>query len=258
MLRDRPGLGATAGAEHRHLRGLRHLVSPPQIVQANGDRFRGKVSFTAPAADSVADYQNAVARLQVDDAAMKYRADSIEFMLPGLPEQVKAITGVSGVEEWGRWSDANWRRRSTSITSIRCRSASIWCCAPAPTATTSANRFRCASATKSASCRSANRTAPSPCASTTRAARRRSALPAGADRAERERQRRLYAEEAGHRPGVAEGRSGRPRLLIPFTGAVFSLPRPSFRPSFYALLRLTCDGKTPQPRHRAGTSKEKV
>ncbi len=38
---------------------------------------------------------------------MKYRADSIEFMLPGLPEQVKAITGVSGVEEWGRWSDAN-------------------------------------------------------------------------------------------------------------------------------------------------------
>lgn len=28
-------------------------------------------------------------------------------MLPGLPEQVKAITGVSGVEEWGRWSDAN-------------------------------------------------------------------------------------------------------------------------------------------------------
>ena len=75
------------------------LVSPPQIVQANGDRFRGKVSFTAPAADSVADYQNAVARLQVDDAAMKYRADSIEFMLPGMPEQVKAITGVSGVEE---------------------------------------------------------------------------------------------------------------------------------------------------------------
>ncbi|EMJ7586475.1 phosphatidylglycerol--membrane-oligosaccharide glycerophosphotransferase [Serratia marcescens] len=83
------------------------LASPPQIVQASGDRFRGKVSFTAPAADSVADYQNAVARLQVDDAAMKYRADSIEFMLPGLPEQVKAITGVSGVEEWGRWSDAN-------------------------------------------------------------------------------------------------------------------------------------------------------
>jgi len=83
------------------------LASPPQIVQASGERFRSKVSFTAPAADSVADYQNAVARLQVDDAAMKYRADSIEFMLPGLPEQVKAITGVSSVEEWGRWSDAN-------------------------------------------------------------------------------------------------------------------------------------------------------
>jgi phosphoglycerol transferase len=28
-------------------------------------------------------------------------------MLPGLPQQVKAITGVSGVESWGRWSDAN-------------------------------------------------------------------------------------------------------------------------------------------------------
>ena len=38
---------------------------------------------------------------------MKYRADAIEFMLPGMPEQVKAITGVSAVEEWGRWSDAN-------------------------------------------------------------------------------------------------------------------------------------------------------
>ena len=186
------------------------LASPPQIVQASGERFRGKVGFTAPEADSVADYQNAVARLQVDDAAMKYRADSIEFMLPGLPEQVKAITGVSGVEEWGRWSDANLApavdidyvdplpKRFDLV--LRARA----------TATTSANRFRCASATKSASCRSANRTAPSPCASTTRAARRRSALPAGADRAERERQRRLYAEEAGHRPGVAEGRSGRP------------------------------------------------
>ncbi|MEX5716219.1 phosphatidylglycerol--membrane-oligosaccharide glycerophosphotransferase [Serratia ureilytica] len=54
------------------------LASPPQIVQASGERFRGKVNFTGPAADSVADYQNAVARLQVDDAAMKYRADAIE------------------------------------------------------------------------------------------------------------------------------------------------------------------------------------
>ncbi|CAI0847362.1 phosphatidylglycerol--membrane-oligosaccharide glycerophosphotransferase [Serratia entomophila] len=83
------------------------LASPPQVVQATGSRYRGKVSFNSPAADSVAGYQNAVARLQVDDAAMKYRADAIEFMLPGMPEQVKSISGVSGVEDWGRWSDAN-------------------------------------------------------------------------------------------------------------------------------------------------------
>ncbi|CAI0737141.1 MULTISPECIES: phosphatidylglycerol--membrane-oligosaccharide glycerophosphotransferase [Serratia] len=83
------------------------LASPPQIVRATGERFRGKVSFQSPAADSVAGYQDAIARLQVDDAAVKYQAEAIEFMLPGMPEQVKAITGVSGVEDWGRWSDAN-------------------------------------------------------------------------------------------------------------------------------------------------------
>jgi phosphoglycerol transferase len=55
----------------------------------------------------VAAYQNAVERLKVDDAAVKYHADAIAFMLPGMPEQVKAITGVAAVEDWGRWSDAN-------------------------------------------------------------------------------------------------------------------------------------------------------
>ena len=161
------------------------LVSPPQIVQANGDRFRGKVSFTAPAADSVADYQNAVARLQVDDAAMKYRADSIEFMLPGMPEQVKAITGVSGVEEWGRWSDANLApavdidyvdplpKRFDLVLRARAYGNNVG--EPISVRVGDEERF--------VSLGEQDSTVT--CASTTRAARRRSALPAGADRAER-------------------------------------------------------------------------
>ncbi|UNK29942.1 phosphatidylglycerol--membrane-oligosaccharide glycerophosphotransferase [Serratia plymuthica] len=84
-----------------------NLAAPPHIVQAKGGNYRGKVSFTEPAADSVAAYRNAVDKLKVDDAAVKYQADAIAFMLPGMPQQVKAITGVSSVEDWGRWSDAN-------------------------------------------------------------------------------------------------------------------------------------------------------
>ena len=257
MLRDRPGLGATAGAEHRHLR-----TPAPGLAAADRAGQRRSLPRQGELYRPGGGQRRRLSKRRRSPAGGR-RGDEV----PGGQHRVHAARPAGAGEGHhrrfrrrgvGPLVRRQRRRRSTSITSIRCRSASIWCCAPAPTATTSANRFRCASATKSASCRSANRTAPSPCASTTRAARRRSALPAGADRAERERQRRLYAEEAGHRPGVAEGRSGRPRLLIPFTGAVFSLPRPSFRPSFYALLRLTCDGKTPQPRHRAGTSKEKV
>ncbi|MBP1131149.1 phosphoglycerol transferase [Serratia sp. PL17] len=84
-----------------------NLAAPPQIVQAKGGNYRGKVNFSGPEADSVAAYQRAIERLNVDDAAIKYQADAIAFMLPGMPEYVKAITGVSSVEDWGRWSDAN-------------------------------------------------------------------------------------------------------------------------------------------------------
>jgi phosphoglycerol transferase len=83
------------------------LAAPPHIVQAKGGSYRGKIDFKRPPNDSIAAYQSAVDKLKVDDAAVKYHADAIAFMLPGMPEQVKAITGVSSVEDWGRWSDAN-------------------------------------------------------------------------------------------------------------------------------------------------------
>jgi len=45
--------------------------------------------------------------LNIDDSATKYQSQAIVFMLPGLPQQVQAVTGMSDVENWGRWSDAN-------------------------------------------------------------------------------------------------------------------------------------------------------
>ena len=186
------------------------LVSPPQIVQANGDRFRGKVSFTAPAADSVADYQNAVARLQVDDAAMKYRADSIEFMLPGMPEQVKAITGVSGVEEWGRWSDANLApavdidyvdplpKRFDLVLRARAYGNNVG--EPISVRVGDEERFvSLGEQDSTVTLRFDNPRGAQKISITRRRRPSRKSASGG-----------FYAEEAGHRPGVAEGRSGRP------------------------------------------------
>ncbi|SQI43071.1 phosphoglycerol transferase I [Serratia plymuthica] len=152
-----------------------NLAAPPRIVQAKGGNYRGKVSFTEPAADSVAAYRNAVDKLKVDDAAVKYQADAIAFMLPGMPQQVKAITGVSSVEDWGRWSDANLAP-AVNIDYVAPLPPTFDLVLHAePTAKTSVRQSRCAWATKSSSCRSASRTPPSPCASTTPAARKTSA-----------------------------------------------------------------------------------
>jgi phosphoglycerol transferase len=84
-----------------------NLGARPTIVQANGDSFKGKVDFVKDMSGSNAIYQRTVKTLNIDDADTTYKSAAIAFMVPGLPEQVKAIAGVSAVENWGRWSDAN-------------------------------------------------------------------------------------------------------------------------------------------------------
>ncbi|GBU14366.1 OPG periplasmic biosynthetic phosphoglycerol transferases I and II [Enterobacterales bacterium] len=84
-----------------------NLGSKPTIVQATGGVYKGSVDFTKEAAGSQQIYQETVKTLNIDDEQTQYQSPAIAFMLPGLPQQVKAITGVSTVENWGRWSDAN-------------------------------------------------------------------------------------------------------------------------------------------------------
>ncbi len=84
-----------------------NLGARPTIVQANGASFKGKVDFVKDMSGSNAIYPRTVKTLNIDDADTTYKSAAIAFMVPGLPEQVKAIAGVSAVENWGRWSDAN-------------------------------------------------------------------------------------------------------------------------------------------------------
>lgn len=84
-----------------------NLGAKPSIVQVTGATFKGKVDFAKDTSGSNAIYQQTLKTLNIDDEATRYQSPAIAFMVPGLPEQVKAITGVSTVENWGRWSDAN-------------------------------------------------------------------------------------------------------------------------------------------------------
>jgi phosphoglycerol transferase len=52
-------------------------------------------------------FNKSVAMLKVDDNAIRYRADSFIFSVLGAPQNVKAFSGISRPEAWGRWSNAN-------------------------------------------------------------------------------------------------------------------------------------------------------
>ena len=82
------------------------LNAPPLISEVPAGSSKGKISFPAAAGDEQ-QWQQAVSRLNVSDADLKYRADRILFTLPGLPQEVQQVSGLSYVEPWGRWSDAN-------------------------------------------------------------------------------------------------------------------------------------------------------
>ncbi|MCE0825102.1 phosphatidylglycerol--membrane-oligosaccharide glycerophosphotransferase [Buttiauxella sp. A2-C2_NF] len=74
------------------------LIEQPQEQHA--------VEFAKQEIDK-ARYKNTVALLKLDENAIRYPADSFIFNVPGAPLEVKAYSGISRPEEWGRWSNAN-------------------------------------------------------------------------------------------------------------------------------------------------------
>lgn len=83
------------------------LNAAPTLEEIRPGKTLGKIIFPATIARSDERYQRSVARLRIADADLKYRSDRILFNLPGLPQQVQKVSGLSYVEPWGRWSDAN-------------------------------------------------------------------------------------------------------------------------------------------------------
>lgn len=83
------------------------LNATPTISEVQTGGTLGKITFPAKTVLSDEQYQRSVTRLKIADVDLKYRSDSILFNLPGLPQQVQKVSGLSYVESWGRWSDAN-------------------------------------------------------------------------------------------------------------------------------------------------------
>lgn len=83
------------------------LNSPPTIQEIPAGLTQSRVGFRQVGNQSEERYQHTVTRLRVADEDIRYVSDSIQFALPGLPEQVQKVSGLSYPEPWGgRWSDA--------------------------------------------------------------------------------------------------------------------------------------------------------
>lgn len=82
------------------------LNAHPTIIQVKPGNTQGKITFSK-GEQSDDRYQRSLTRLKIADADLKYASDSIQFNLPGLPQQVQKVSGLSYAENWGRWSDAN-------------------------------------------------------------------------------------------------------------------------------------------------------
>lgn len=82
------------------------LNAHPTIIQVKPGNTLGKITFSK-GEQSDDRYQRSLTRLKIADADLKYTSDSIQFNLPGLPQQVQKVSGLSYSENWGRWSDAN-------------------------------------------------------------------------------------------------------------------------------------------------------
>ncbi|CAO95458.1 phosphatidylglycerol--membrane-oligosaccharide glycerophosphotransferase [Erwinia tasmaniensis] len=83
------------------------LNAQPTILPVRPGISLGKIAFPTGGEQSDDRYQHSLARLRIADIDLKYSSDTILFNLPGMPQQVQKISGLSHPEAWGRWSDAN-------------------------------------------------------------------------------------------------------------------------------------------------------
>jgi phosphoglycerol transferase len=91
---------------------LMSVLGQPLIEDGDGRRVVFKVpsqssdNFDGLSAEQII----AKAGIRIENGEIRYMAnleDGIDFSKGGLPSFVKTVSGLSGVEEWGRWSDAN-------------------------------------------------------------------------------------------------------------------------------------------------------
>jgi phosphatidylglycerol-membrane-oligosaccharide glycerophosphotransferase (EC 2.7.8.20) len=81
------------------------LGGEQQVQHIDKVLWKGKTAFKESVI-SADRYQNNVDMLKILDNNIRYKADSFVFNVPGAPEEVKAFTGISRPESWGRWSNA--------------------------------------------------------------------------------------------------------------------------------------------------------
>lgn len=82
------------------------LGAQPQVQHIDKANYESTVNIPQRPLDKQRWQQN-VAALKVADNDIRYQADSFKFDVPGAPLAVKAFSGLSRSESWGRWSNAN-------------------------------------------------------------------------------------------------------------------------------------------------------
>lgn len=82
------------------------LGAQPQVQHIDKANYESTVNIPQRPLDKQRWQQN-VAALKVADNDIRYQADSFKFDVPGAPLAVKAFSGISRPESWGRWSNAN-------------------------------------------------------------------------------------------------------------------------------------------------------
>ena len=91
---------------------LSSILGKPIIQNIKGDRlvYRINDSLFSPLDDLSEKQILEKARISLVNGEIRYPSkidDGIDFRREGLPSFVFSISGLSGVEEWGRWSDRN-------------------------------------------------------------------------------------------------------------------------------------------------------
>ncbi|EJL91563.1 phosphatidylglycerol--membrane-oligosaccharide glycerophosphotransferase [Pantoea sp. GM01] len=78
----------------------------PSVTRIDKPLWKSKVTF--PKAEvSTATFQLNEQQIRIEDNAIRYNADSFLLTVPGAPSSVKSFKGISRLENWGRWSNAN-------------------------------------------------------------------------------------------------------------------------------------------------------